>query len=474
MSSPANARRAFENLFKESVPSDADELTSGEQGPATRRVGSRVVKESPRVDVVQIIPSELEEVSKLAAVRYQNGEPLQKVDRIALRDYGRALAFPPDPRPACEQHNIVDCACLDAEGQAKRAAKAAEEKRLKDPWVKEKRQIIELRVYGHHKLADELEAWIAQIARPQTETDVLRELVNETLANRGALKPNKNMSRRRPKIKGLFADKTKSLRVEYQLSTREITRLLDDPEFCKLVQVLDLDFAQSPNMKRWLWEIKNGRAKREYRSQIVHEYEMKSEIRTEIIDGVAHVVTTVPMDKKDRKRVGDCYMKLIRPGTMAEWRNLIPLKRAPFINPRDVSFYKDHAQRNLSAAEMLAKHGEVTEDQIRELENRIIKHALHVRILLPRVKPGARLFDFERELEESWDLELRATGKEISWASVGNAFGGRIHGCEFDEYQGRERGLKTFRTNPRLRESGTEDDIEESALEDDYSDEGAA
>jgi hypothetical protein len=428
---------------------ETEEKTSDEQ-PSERAVeghsgvGERIIQEGPRISVTHLTVAELAEISPLAALRHKSGRGFEQAGRSAVDSLIGGVA--PDTRPVCALHNIVGCQCLDseeivaerAERNANLVARANTDP-LSHSLSKERRQIIELRAYGYaayNRVADEMEAEIEALLHPKikTETDIIADAVAAKLEARGAFKPNAKITKRCPRLKNIFTDKTKNLRDEFRYDVRQVARLLDHPEFNKLIQVRDPNFVNSKNMKRWKYEIEHGKGQTRYETETIKEFTSPIESRVEIIDGVAHVTRVAALAPADQRAVNSTQKVLVRPGTMDEWyamRNGAQLVKLPFIEPHDAAFYRAYANRNLSPDEMRAQFGQVEEDSIIALENRIIKHALHLGLLRPPLEVAAAMVkrreqnEFERGLDESWQMETRSIGKHISWGAIGGTTGGR-------------------------------------------------
>ncbi len=157
---------------------------------------------------------------------------------------------------------------------------------------------------------------------PAAEPLTLEEEVQKKLAERP--KEKKKPVRKKRDVNQLLNLKEKvNLRRQYGLEPRQLAAILDNKEFNKPYLATDEECGQTPKMQRWFKEIQAKKGKSIYRKGI-----------------------------------------LVRPGTMAEWRNLLPLKQVTCLTTPEIAFYKDYASRNLTSDEMRSKHGEVSDEQL--------------------------------------------------------------------------------------------------------------
>jgi hypothetical protein len=86
---------------------------------------------------------------------------------------------------------------------------------------------------------------------------------------------------------------------------------------------------------------------------------------------------------------------------------------------------RDYANSNLTVAEMKAKYGEVTDESIRLLENRIVRRGFYLKLFNAPIG-GVKPADFERDRDHAWALEERAIARGVSY--VGAIFGSNAPG----------------------------------------------
>ena len=114
-----------------------------------------------------------------------------------------------------------------------------------------------------------------------------------------------------------------------------------------------------------------AKGKTRYETRIIKEFASAENTYIEVIDGVAHTITSAVLPAAQRRDVNLTRQVLVRPGKHATndaMRADCPRIKMPFIEPHDAAFYRAYANRNLSAEEMRAKFGQVEEDAIITLE----------------------------------------------------------------------------------------------------------
>jgi hypothetical protein len=204
----------------------------------------------------------------------------------------------------------------------------------------------------------------------------------------------------------------RNLRSEYSLTPRQLVPWLDDKQFNESFQVNEEQLENlSQDMQRWYKEIQEGKGKSVYRT-------------------VDNRRTTIW--RANRGSI------LVRPSTMAEWRSLLPLKTVTILTDPEKEFYRDYTNRNLTKEEMTQKYGDVSDEQLCALENRMIRRAMWLNLPPVRIKDigiGFRPDDYERDREEGWQLEVKGLAK-------GRTFIGEIHGTNDPG----DRPLRDFRT----------------------------
>ena len=459
--------------IKPKAPEDKAEekLLSGEASKRSDNIG-KLRDEKSRIDVVFLSPSELKDgASRLEQARLglipPAPRPVEKSGAGIVADLRERVTA--EKKRRCTIHNRPDCTeCFPAApplGVVTGRLSHIEAERMH-----KKVRIIEAKEYGHTAIVEDAE-FKEEMAKPGNEEKKIELLVKCKLERNKAKKPNTRVSKRKAKLKNVFRDKTKNLRLEFGYDSRQLASLLDDKEFNKPIPVLDYEFGYADrNMSRWYREIKAGEGKSVYRPHKASDDDKNCVADVQLIDGVAVTVNVAPMTAKDRVKAGLGVRVLVRPGTMPEWKSLLPTRQAPCLSDKEIAFYKDYAARNLSAEEMKTKHGEVSEDQIMGLENRIIKRAFFVRILNPSL--GIRPASFERDLHEGWGLELRAIGAGVSYV-------GSVHNSGEYSADGRQRGLRNFKTGagarggPRAAESSGEGTVD-AGMHDDYSEDSGS
>lgn len=284
--------------------------------------------------------------------------------------------------------------------------------------------------------------WECANGLPVPETESANELENIERAVAKILNKHKRETQPRPSRRErkfldrayILSNKDLSLRLHYRLSPRQLVAILDkeDSVFWAEFEVTDEVFGRTDTkMRKWLREIENGNGRSVYKT-------------------ITRSTDTIWATNKGSV--------LVRPGTMAEWKSLLPLKKVKVLTETEAAFYRDYAARNLTVAEMKAKYGEVSDESIRSLENKIVRRAFYCRLL--NAPLGVRPADFERDLDEGWALEKRAIAR-------GHAYIGSIHGSN-------DPGSKPTRLRtplPRARYGPDAPTPTDAGLQDDYGEE---
>jgi hypothetical protein len=193
--------------------------------------------------------------------------------------------------------------------------------------------------------------------------------------------------------------------------------------------------------------------------------------RTEVLsDGSTkvHVVKQLAMPDKIKRASGPKFPVPKSPSTYGELINALPYRWETMLTSEETDFYKDYADRNLTAAQLKVKHGEKTDEDILLLENRAIRHAFKLRLLDPPLEE-LMYRDFELDLDEAYKLDAIMVGK-----SGGGYVNGRVTGGKLDRY-GRTMKLNSFRTRPIREGGGGPSQADNGAPDyDDFGDESAA
>ena len=272
---------------------------------------------------------------------------------------------------------------------------------------------------------------------PEPEKELsLEEEVQKILKRRKlSTKPVKPSRRERGILDRLhiLSDKDANLRREYGLSPRQLADVLDNKDFNARFLVTDIEFGHTdPKFKRWFREIKIGLGKSRYKTISKG-------------DGVNTFDGKVP----------------IRPGTLAEWKNMLPSKWVTCVTEAEKSFYKEYAARNLTVAEMKAKYGEVSDENIRLLENKIVRRGFYLKLFNPPIG-GVKPADFERDRDRAWALEEQAIAKGVAY--VGGIYGSNAPGSR-----------QTRLTTPPVRGTGVGSGLPGSDMvDDDYGEESGS
>jgi hypothetical protein len=143
---------------------------------------------------------------------------------------------------------------------------------------------------------------------PVPETESVNELENIERAVKKILA--KHAQAKEPKLSrrdktllnraGILSNKDLSLRREYGLSRRQLADALDNKGFNARFLVTDIEFGHTdPKFKKWLREIQNGMGKTRYK---------------------------IIVKTKDTIWAANRAKVLIRPGTIEQWRSMLPLK----------------------------------------------------------------------------------------------------------------------------------------------------
>lgn len=336
----------------------------------------------PETGVVTV-PSDLSDEPKLARIRLEAGLPLEKRDRDIAEGL-RELVPPPNQ---CSHHNDPRTCSVCGTDKVSNPVPLQNQKE-------------------RDRLAAQLQetGWGQSFAgtsppnppaEPEKELS-LEEEVQKILARRKLkdkpAKPNRREQKVLDRIR-VLSSKDLSLRLEYGLGPRQLVAILDkkDSVFWAEFQVTDEEFGRTdPKMRRWLLEIQNGHGRSIYK--------------------------TIAKNTGWATNNGKV---LVRPGNLKEWRSLLPLKKVKVLTDTEVAFYRDYAARNLIVADMKAKYGEVSDEQIRLLENRIIRRAFYCRLL--NTPLGLKAADFDRDRDHAWKLEEQAIAKGVSY--IGSIFG---------------------------------------------------
>jgi hypothetical protein len=181
-----------------------------------------------------------------------------------------------------------------------------------------------------------------------------------------------------------------------------------------------------------------------------------------------HVVKQLAMPNKIHRGASAKFSVQKSPSTYGELINSLPYIWPTMLTIEERAFYRDYADRNLTAAQLKVKHGEKTDDDILLLENRAIRHAFKLRLLDP---PLTELLyrDFELDLDEDWKHDIQMISK-----TGGGYIGGHVTGGKLDRY-GRTMKLNSFRTRPIRETAGGSFAADNGAPEyDDFGDESAA
>lgn len=217
-----------------------------------------------------------------------------------------------------------------------------------------------------------------------------------------------------------------SLRLLCKLTPRDLAHLIKDEKFCQ-------PFVAEDSPQRWvikdLWKDIRG------------EEQKAEQPATKLVsvvgpDGIVQerVCTVVPMSRGHQRRI-----RL----TVSVLSGAKP-NMTTALTDAETSFYKDLAASNLTVLEMVEKHGAWSDDEICDLENRIIRHAAKVRlVVLPTsVSDDAPGEYGDGEMEEAIK---KTQGEEV---------GGQIHSGKRGKYDN-QRGLDSFRT-PLPHKTGPE------------------
>jgi hypothetical protein len=383
---------------------------------------SNEVVPRPEAGVVTV-PSDLaDDESKLAKIRREQGLPPEKTDRDIAE--GLRELVPPQQCPHHNDPRTCSVCGTDKVSNPVPFQNQKERDRLSA-------QLKET-AWGQPYSNGNRSRTVSLAPEPVPEKELsLEEEVQKILKRRKLTKTPAKPSRRERTVLdrlNILSDKDASLRLEYGLSPRQLADVLDNKDFNVRFLVTDMEFGHTnPKFLRWLREIQNGLGKSRYKTISKG-------------DGVNTFDGKVP----------------IRPGNMKEWKNMLPSKWVTCATEAEKSFYKDYAARNLTVAEMKAKYGEVSDENIRLLENRIVRRGFYLKLFNPPIG-GLKPADFERDRDHAWALEEQAIAKGMAY--VGSIFGSNRPGSR-----------KTrLATPPMVRSNANGDDGEESGMiEDDY------
>jgi hypothetical protein len=378
---------------------------------------------------VVTVPSDLSDEPKLARIRREAGLPLEKSDRDIAQGL-RELVPPPNQ---CEHHNDPrTCSVCGTDKLANPIPRQNQKER-----DRQAAQLKENGWGGTFRTQGGKGTETSPAPGPDKELS-LEEEVQKILKRRKLKNTPAKPSRRERKVLGdrihVLLDKERGLRLEYGLSRRQLADILDNKDFKAPFQVNDEEFGRTdPKFRRWFLEIQNGMGKTRYKT----------------------------ISKGDGVFTFDGKV-LLRPGTLAQWRTMLPLKWVTCVTEAEKSFYRDYANCNLTKAEMKAKYGEVSDENIRLLENRIVRRGFYLKLFNSPIG-GIPLKDFERDRDRAWELETQAIARGISY--VGSIFGSNRPGSR-----------KTrLATPPMVRSKQSGDDGEESGMvEDEYGEESGS
>jgi hypothetical protein len=364
---------------------------------------------------------------------------------------------------------------------------------------------------------NELEAIEREAKRIEKERIEKEEMERRKIVKKRRIRPP------RPK-------ETPNLRLQYKFSTRQLADVMDIPLFNKQFPVRDRSLLYDSNPKtktiyrKWYTQIaenaeergvpiSKGRRRGDSRYEDIRFEKVEFDIvegkpvvvsagyvapEIVMIDGVAvsvdpvdveslappappktkteffpdgstkvHVVKQLAMPDKIKSGTKPNRPKQYSPKTYGELINALPFRPETMLTIEERAFYRDYAARNLTAAQLMEKHGEKTDDDILLLENRAIRHAFKLRLLDP---PWEALYrEFELDLDEDYRLDALMVSK-----TGAGYIGGHVTGGKLDRY-GRTMKLNSFRTRP-IRESGGGSSTADNGAPDydDFGDESAA
>jgi hypothetical protein len=395
-----------------------------------------VRKETPRVEGDGVVPTTSEifnDAPKIVQVRAQLNLPIRKTDRQLARELREKPIL---ARRKCDSHGVDGCPeCFPPIDHA-----AKERKRQED----------------HERLLDQIRAEIER-AKPAFEPTVETVPLADALRNQWEQeKHGEDFEIRQQgeflikdiKIAQLEKSGEENLRLALKLTTRDLARLVKNEKFCRPFEIGKSTKPRETYKDRW--------------KDIRGETQKREKPRTKIVqvpgpDGALQerVCTVFPMTR-GRRRASS------KVPTVSEPR----LKKTTALSEKEVSFYRDYATNNLTVPHMIEKHGAWTDDEIRELENRIIRHAAKVRLV--EVLRDNSTDEYTRGLDEA----RQATEMSVDKAGGGSIGASGIHRGKLGKY-GDPRGLDDFRTPlPKMDGSGWSPSARDGAPErDDFGEE---
>lgn len=383
---------------------------------------------------VVTVPSDFADEPKLVRIRCEAGLPLGKSDR----DIAEGLRELVPPQQCAHRNDPRTCSVcgtdkvsnpIPRQNQKERDRLAEELRGKETAWGQSFGG-------GNGKGAETRPA-------PEPEKELsLEEEVQKILKRRKhkntPAKPNRREQKLLDRIR-VLSNKELYLRQEFGLSRRQLADILDNKDFNAPFQRNDEEFGRTDTkMRKWLREIQNGMGKTRYKTISKG-------------DGVFTFDGKVP----------------IRPGTMAEWRTMLPLKWFTCVTEAEKSFYRDYANCNLTKGEMKVKYGEVSDENIRLLENKIVRRGFYLKLFNPPIG-GVKPTDFERDRDHAWALEERAIANGVSY--VGSIFGSNRPGSRKPRLTREGSPLG----GPLVRSKNSGDDGEEPGTDsDDYGEESS-
>jgi hypothetical protein len=401
------------------------DLEDGDAATESRNSQTRVTEEglvrqeTPRVEGDGVVPTTseiLNDAPKIVQVRAELNLPIVKPD---IQLAGELRGKPILARRNCETHGVDGC--RDCFPPIDHAAK--ERKRHED----------------HEKLLDQIRAEIER-AKPVFEPIVETMPLADAIRNQWELeKHEEDLEIRRQgqllirEVKASHVEKSgeENLRLALKLTTRDLARFIKNGKFCRPFEIKKSTKPREIYIDHWK-DIRGGTQK--------PEKPMTKIVRVPGPDGVLreHICTVLPMKKRVLRRAGS------KVPTVSEPRS----KKVTALSERESSFYRDYASNNLSVDRMVEKHGAWTDDEIRDLENRIIRHATKVRLV--EVLPDNSTDEYTRGLDEA-----RAAAETSVDKSGGGSIGASgVHRGKLGKY-GDQRGLDDFRTPlPKMDGSG--------------------
>jgi hypothetical protein len=405
----------------------SSEIDAEEEGDAVTDLnnsGVRVTEEglvrqeTPRVEGDGVVPTTseiLNDAPKIVQVRAQLNLPIRKTDRqLAGELRGKRILA----RRKCETHSIDGC--RDCFPPIDHAAK------------KRKRQ------EDHEKLLDQIRAEIER-AKPAFEPTVETMPLADAIRNQWEQEKHEEDLETRQQGRLLINDvkakhvekpNEENLRLALKLTTRGLARFIKDEKFCRSFEIKKS--TKPPEIYKDHWKDIRGETQKP-------EKPMTKIIQVPGPDGALQerVCTVFPMTR-GRRRASS------KVPTVSEPRS----KKVTALTEKESSFYRDYAANNLTVPQMIEKYGAWTDDEIRDLENRIIRHATKVRLV--EVLPDNSTDEYTRGLDEA-----RAAAETSVDKSGGGSIGaGGIHHGKLGKY-GSRRGLDSFRTPlPKMDGSG--------------------